>query len=129
MMNLKNITTFSQSPLIKTCLVGLGLVSTTLFMPQFHQSAIAFSVCGINREEASFKTKSYLITICRGEATFQMVMTYWDGTGYRKIPVQKEGRKFRGSDGKNNFIIDSRQLIIGTDGEQPVRESVIQSKF
>ncbi len=127
-MNHKVRPAFSLSAFVKSCLLTLGFIGAAGLMSPLSQPAIAFSVCGINREEASFKTKSYLVTICRGEASFQMVMTYWDGTGYRKIPVQKEGRKFRGSDGKNNFIIDSKQLIIGTDGEQPVRENVIQSK-
>lgn len=91
-------------------------------------SAIAYSVCGITREAASFKTKNYLITICHGEASFQLILTYHDGTGYKRIPVQKEGSKYRGSDGKNNYIIDRNQLIIGTDGEPPIREAVIESK-
>jgi hypothetical protein len=91
-------------------------------------SAIAHSVCGITREAASFKTKSYLITICPGEASFQLILTYHDGTGYKRIPVQKEGNKYRGSDGKNNYIVDRNQLIIGTDGEEPIREVIIESK-
>jgi hypothetical protein len=90
--------------------------------------AIAYSVCGTKREAATFKTKSYLITICPGEASFQLILTYHDGTGYKRIPVQKEGNKYRGSDGKNNYIIDQNQLIIGTDGEDPIREAVIEAK-
>lgn len=105
------------------------MASTVFLGSNFNQKATAFSVCGVQREEAYFKTKSYLITICRGEASFQLILTYHDGTGYKRIPVQKEGKKFRGSDNKNNFIIDSKQFIIGTDGEQPIREKVIQSKF
>jgi hypothetical protein len=90
--------------------------------------AIAYSVCGTKREAAAFKTKSYLITICPGEASFQLILTYHNGTGYKRIPVQKEGNKYRGSDGKNNYIIDRNQLIIGTDGEDPIREAVIEAK-
>lgn len=93
-----------------------------------NQPTNAYSVCGLKAEEASFKTNSYLITICLGEASYQMIMTYHDGTGYKRIPVQQEGNKFRGSDDQHNYIIDSRQLIIGTDGEDPIREQVIESK-
>ncbi|MEB3310487.1 MAG: hypothetical protein VKJ02_09655 [Snowella sp.] len=128
-MNLNRMTAFSKSVVIKSCLVGLGLVGAIALIPPIHQPAIAHSVCGLQPAYALFRTKSYLVTICLGEATFQLIMTYLDGTGYRKVPVEKEGQRFRGSDGKNNFIIDSRHFIIGTDGEPPIREAVIQSNF
>jgi hypothetical protein len=57
-----------------------------------------------------------------------MIITYPDGTGYQRIPVQQEGNLFRGTDGKRNYIIDSRNLVIGIDGEPPIRERVTQSK-
>jgi hypothetical protein len=106
----------------------LFLTITITFEVNSPSSAIAYSVCGTKREAASFKTKSYLITICPGEASFQLILTYHDGTGYKRIPVQKEGKKYRGSDGKNNYIIDRNQLIIGTDGEEPIREAVVEAK-
>ncbi|WP_013334377.1 hypothetical protein [Gloeothece verrucosa] len=88
----------------------------------------AHSVCGLKKETAAFKTKSYLVTICPGEASFQLILTYHDGTGYKRIPVQQEGRRFRGSDGKNNYIIDRQVFVIGTDGKQPIREVVLESR-
>lgn len=104
------------------------LFSGAALLPVSIPPVNAHSVCGLKAEEASFRTKSYLITICLGEASYQMVITYHDGTGYKRIPVQKEGNKFRGSDEQHNYIIDSRQLIIGTDGKDPIREQVIRSK-
>lgn len=100
-------------------LLSLGLAFFSL-------PAGAFSVCGLAPEEASFKTENHLITICLGEASFQMVITYHDGTGYRIIPVEREGNLFRGTNGQNNFIIDENTFVIGTDGEPPIRESVIE---
>lgn len=90
--------------------------------------ANAFSVCGLITPERSFKTESRLITICRGEATFQMIITFHDGTGYQRIPVQQEGNLFRGTDGQHNYIIDDQTFVIGTDGEPPIRERVIESQ-
>jgi len=86
----------------------------------------AYSVCGLKKEAASFQTKSYLITICPGEASYQMIIIYPDGTGYKRIPVQKEDNKFKGSDEQHNYIIDNKKLIIGTDGQDPVKEKVIK---
>ena len=100
-----------------------GSFSLTLMKP-----AQAYSVCGIKGEEASFKTQTYLVTICLGEASYQMIITYPDGTGYKKIPVQREGAKFRGTDGQHNYIIDQQTFVIGTDGEPPIRERVIESQ-
>ncbi len=110
-------------------LAVLSLTFTTPLLGDINTKASAFSVCGLRREEATFRTKSYLVTICRGEASFQLIMTYHDGTGYRRVPVVQEGRKFRGSEGGNNFIIDRNTFVIGTDGKEPIRESVTQSKF
>ncbi|MBR8830857.1 MAG: hypothetical protein N5P05_000219 [Chroococcopsis gigantea SAG 12.99] len=113
--------------LVKSAVLGLALtIPLSLGM---NDRASAFSVCGLRREEATFRTKSYLVTICRGEASFQLISTFHDGTGYRRVPVQQEGRKFRGSEGGNNFIIDRNTFVIGTDGKEPIREAVIQSKF
>lgn len=106
-------------------IVTLALSGAIAF-PISIQPTKAHSVCGLKAEEASFRTQSYLITICPGEASFQMIVTYPDGTGYKRIPVQQEGDQFRGSDEQHNYIIDSRQLIIGTDGEDPIRERVTQ---
>ena len=117
-----------NSSFTKTIITVLVMASTTVLATNLSQRADAFSVCGLSREHASFKTKSYLITICSGEASLQMVKIYHDGTGYQRIPVQKEGKKFRGSDDQHNYILDSKQLLIGTDGEQPVIEKVIQYK-
>jgi len=104
-------------------LFGLALALT----PFYYQSAQAFSVCGLREPEASFKTESRLITICIGEASFQMVITFHDGTGYQIIPVDQEGTMFRGTDGRHNYIIDQNTFVIGTDGEPPIRERVIES--
>jgi hypothetical protein len=88
----------------------------------------AFSVCGLARPEATFKTTGRLVTICRGEASFQMIMTFYDGTGYQRIPVEREKGLFRGTDGTHNYIINKRELIIGTDGKPPQRERVLQAR-
>lgn len=112
---------------LKLSAIVLSLAIAIPFFTGYGTKASAFSVCGTRKERATFKTKSYLITICPGEASYQLILTFHDGTGYQRIPVQQEGRKFRGSDGKHNYIIDRQQFIIGTDGEQPIRESVIQS--
>lgn len=117
-----------RSSSTKAIITLLVMASTTVLTTTFSQKASAFSVCGLSRQHASFKTKSYLITICSGEASLQMVKTFWDGTGYQRIPVQREGRLFRGSDDRHNYILDSRQLLIGTDGEKPVIEKVIQRR-
>ncbi|TVQ41784.1 MAG: hypothetical protein EA365_16840 [Gloeocapsa sp. DLM2.Bin57] len=98
--------------------------------PFYHQPAQAFSVCGLRPPEASFKTESRLVTICIGEASFQMVITFHDGTGYEIFPViEREGNTFRASsqDGIRNFIIDDSTFVIGTDGEMPIREKVLES--
>jgi hypothetical protein len=116
-------------PFVKSIIPLLVIASTTVLMTTFNQKASASSsVCGLTREYAFFKTKNYLITICVGEASFQMIKLFHDGTGYQRIPVQKEGNKFRGSDDKHNYILDSKQLLIGTDGKPPVIEKVIQRK-
>jgi len=104
--------------IITVLLFTLPLLST--------QPVNAYSVCGLKREEASFKTKSYLITICPGEASYQMIITYPDGTGYKRISAQKEGNKYRGSTQDHNYIIDPKQLIIGTDGQDPLKEKVVK---
>ncbi|WP_049802569.1 hypothetical protein [Gloeothece verrucosa] len=54
----------------------LSLAITTILGLNLNSKALAHSVCGLKREEASFKTKSYLITICPGEASFQLILTY-----------------------------------------------------
>ena len=90
--------------------------------------ATAFSVCGLETPQATFKTTGRLVTICRGEASFQMIMTFYDGTGYQRIPVEREKDLFRGTDGKHNYIINKRELIIGTDGQPPQRERVLQAR-
>jgi len=105
-------------------LLGLAIALFPLYP---HHSANAFSVCGLSREEASFKTESRLVTICIGEASFQMIITFHDGTGYQKIPVDREGDLFRGTDGTHNYIIDGTTFVIGTDGEPPIRERVLES--
>ncbi len=97
-------------------------------LPVSIQLANSYGVCGLEAEVASFRTKSYLRTICLGEASYQMAITYLDGTGYKLIPVQKEGNKFSGTDGQHDYIIDSRELIVGIDGENPIREQVIESQ-
>jgi|GEM_PF-1491347 len=104
------------------------LSAAALFTAIPLKQSTAFSVCGLQQPEANFKTNSYLITICRGEATYQMIITFHDGTGYQRIPVEREGSLFRGSDGQHNYIVDSSRFVIGTDGEQPITEQVIESK-
>lgn len=123
-----NLLSSKQSVVTKGIISFLLVTSTTFIVSNFNQNASAFSVCGLSRQHASFKTKSYLITICSGEASLQMVKIFHDGTGYQRIPVQKEGRRFRGSDAQHNYILDSKQLLIGTDGEKPVIERVLQYK-
>lgn len=113
---------------LKRGMIILSLGFLTSFIPDGNSRAWGYSVCGMKGEIASFKTRSYLITICPGEASLHLILMYHDGTGYKRIPVEESGDKFRGSDGKNNFIIDRRQLVIGTDGEVPIRESVIEFK-
>ncbi|WP_144052148.1 hypothetical protein [Gloeocapsa sp. PCC 73106] len=105
-------------------LLGLGIA----LVPFYHQPVEAFSVCGLSPEEASFKTENRLVTICLGEASLQMVITFHDGTGYQIIPVQREGNLFRGTDGAQNFIIDENTFVIGTDGEPPIRERVTEHR-
>lgn len=98
--------------------------------PLYYQPAQAYSVCGLRPPEASFKTESRLVTICIGEASFQMVITFHDGTGYEIFPViERDGNMFRATsqDGMRNFIIDSSTFVIGTDGELPIRERVLES--
>ena len=120
---------FKKSLFTKAIITLLVMTSTAVLGTSFAQKVSAStSVCGLSREYAFFKTKNYLITICVGEASFQMIKLFHDGTGYQRIPVQKEGNKFIGSDDKHNYILDSRQLLIGTDGEPPVIERVIQRK-
>lgn len=94
------------------------------------KSVMAHSVCGLRNEVASFRTSTYLITICPGEASLQMVLTFPDGTGYQILPAERDGNRFRGSsDGKRNYIVDRQTLIIGTDGEPPVRQKVTRARF
>ena len=120
---------FKKSLFTKAIITLLVMTSTAVLGTSFAQKVSAStSVCGLTREYAFFKTKNYLITICVGEASFQMIKLFHDGTGYQRIPVQKEGNKFIGSDDKHNYILDSRQLLIGTDGEPPVIERVTQRK-
>lgn len=107
-------------------LVSLGIAAS--ITTRLSLKAIAYSVCGLQQEVASYKTKNYLITICPGEASFQLILIYHDGTGYQRIPVQKEGKGFRGTDGQQNYIIDRQQFIIGTDGKEPIRERVLSSR-
>ena len=120
---------FKNSLFTKAIITFLVMTSTAVLGSSLTEKASAStSVCGLTREYAFFKTKSFLITICVGEASFQMIKLFHDGTGYQRIPVQKEGKQFRGSDEQHNYILDSRQLLIGTDGKPPVIERVIQRK-
>lgn len=91
--------------------------------------AKAYGVCGLEQEAASFKTTKRLVTICYGEASLQMVITYYNGTGYVKVSATREGDKFSGSNSQNNYIIDSKRFILGTDGEKPIRENVIEANM
>ncbi|WP_019508738.1 hypothetical protein [Pleurocapsa sp. PCC 7319] len=91
-----------------------------------NQFATAHSVCGLNKKQASYRTNNYLISICLGEASYQGVVTYLDGTGYKRFPIQKEGRKYVGIEGNNNYIIDEKTFVLGTDGEEPIRERVVE---
>ncbi len=92
-------------------------------------NVLAHSVCGLKSEVASFRTSTYLITVCPGEASYQMILMFPDGTGYQKIPTQRQGNRFNGSDGKHNYIIDRQTFIIGTDGEPPIRQAVTRARF
>jgi|688.fasta_scaffold44444_3 hypothetical protein len=115
---------FLKLTILSLLSLGIATTLTTAFPPK----AIAFSVCGLRPEAAAFKTKSYLITICLGEASYQLMLTYHDGTGYKRVPVQREGKRFRGTDGQQNYIIDRQQFVIGTDGKEPIRERVLTSR-
>jgi hypothetical protein len=110
-------------------LVGALLSSVTLFGGINPQKADAFSVCGLREPEATFQTDSRLVAICIGEASYQMVIMFHDGTGYTRVPAERQDQGFRGIDPNNinNYLIDSQRFIIGTDGEPPIREAVIQS--
>ncbi len=104
---------------------------TFALSPLYYQPAQAYSVCGLKSPEASFKTENRLVTICPGEASFQMVITFHDGTGYEIFPVtERNGNQFRATsgDGVRNLIIDAQTLVIGTDGEMPIRERVLESE-
>jgi hypothetical protein len=91
-----------KSSFTKAIITLFVMASTTVLGTNLNQKASAStSVCGLSREYAFFKTKNYLITICVGEASFQMIKLFHDGTGYQRIPVQKEGNKFIGSDRKS----------------------------
>ena len=57
-------------------------VTIISYLSNINQSATAYSVCGLKNEEASFRTNNYLITICLGKASYQGIVTYFDGTGY-----------------------------------------------
>ena len=118
--------THSFLKLTTLSLLALGIA--TILPTTFPSKAIAYSVCGLRPEAAAFKTKSYLITICLGEASYQLILMYHDGTGYKRVPVQREGSKFRGTDGQQNYIIDRQQFVIGTDGKEPIRERVLTSR-
>lgn len=109
-------------------LSAIALSLNVAFPLSFASPAGAFSVCGLEKPEATFKTTGRLVTICRGEASFQMIMTFYDGTGYQRIPVEREKDLFRGTDGRHNYIINKRELIIGTDGKPPQRERVLQAR-
>ena len=93
------------------------------------RSALGHSVCGLRNTVASFRTAKRLITICPGEASYQMILTFPDGTGYQKIPVERRGKRFNGSDGRHNYVIDKQTFVIGTDGKPPIRQAVTQSRF
>lgn len=53
-----------------------------------------------------------------------MILTYYDGSGYKRIPVIHRGDRFSGSDNEHNYVIDSRQFIIVTDGKEPINWSL-----
>lgn len=112
---------------ILTLFSGIS-ITTSLLWALPVQKAFAYSVCGLQAEEASFRTENHLITICSGEASYQMIMTYLDGTGYKRMPAEQRENSFSASDGQHNYIIDSSKLTIGTDGETPQREAVVESK-
>jgi hypothetical protein len=109
--------------------MGALLSSLTVLGTVSPQKAEAYSVCGVQEPEATYKTESYLVTICLGEASYQMVLTFHDGTGYKRVPAERQGQGFRGTDlnNINNYLVDSQRFILGTDGEPPVREQVLES--
>ena len=113
-----------QSTIITAFCLPLMLIDMTVLTP----SANAYGVCGLRQQTASFRTKSYLITICPGEASNQMVITYLDGTGYKRIAVERRDAKYRGTNGRRNYIVDPQFFIIGIDGQQPIREPVLESR-
>lgn len=108
--------------------IGILLSTALIFTGFIAPEAFASGVCGKKAPEASFETTKHLVTICPGEASFQMIITYHDGSGYVRVPATSEGNKFRGSDDEHNYIIDSRKFIIGTDGEEPITENVTSSR-
>jgi hypothetical protein len=103
----------------------ISLVGTLLFLTTM-LPAQAYSVCGLSKSQASFRTKNHLITICSGEASFQMIMTYIDGTGYEKIPVERSQNKYQGSWEDTDYKIDSKFLVIKSKREAPITEKVLE---
>ncbi|MDM9380615.1 hypothetical protein QUB80_07835 [Chlorogloeopsis sp. ULAP01] len=108
-----------------------GIFCSTLLMVTgfVTPKAKAYGVCGLKTPEAQFKTAKHLVTICPGEASFQMIITYHDGSGYKRMAATRRGDRFSGSDAQHNYIIDSKRFIIGTDGKEPIRENVIQAQM
>ncbi|MGB3510100.1 MAG: hypothetical protein WBA93_12855 [Microcoleaceae cyanobacterium] len=82
--------------------------------------------CGSMQEEAYYRTENHQINICLGEASFQMIVSNFDGTERYKMPATKRGNRFDGSNQYHNYSISPRRFQIGTDGEPPVREKVIK---
>ncbi|MFM7191225.1 MAG: hypothetical protein ACKOX2_10460, partial [Microcystaceae cyanobacterium] len=56
---------------------AIALSLNVAFPLSFTSPVTAFSVCGLEKPQATFKTTGRLVTICRGEASFQMIMTFY----------------------------------------------------
>ncbi|MGK7921085.1 MAG: hypothetical protein AB4080_13870 [Trichodesmium sp.] len=85
--------------------------------------------CGSMQEEAYYRTENHHINICLGEASYQMIVSNFDGTERSKMPATKRGDRFDGSNKYHNYSVTPRGFQIGTDGEPPVREKVIKHEY
>lgn len=85
--------------------------------------------CGSMQEEAYYRTENYQINICLGEASYQMIVSNFDGTERQKMPATRREDRFDASNQYHNYSVTPRGFQIGTDGEPPVREKVIKHEY
>ncbi len=121
-MNYHNLT-------VKCVLLSVFLISNSITIPATAQRNRNRTTCGSMQEEAYYRTKNHQINICLGEASYQMIVSNFDGTKRDKMPATKRGNRFDGSNKYHNYSVTPRAFQIGTDGEPPVREKVIEHKY